>query len=106
MTFDGVGLNDADVGTLAASSHFNALWLDLSGNDLSIKAFEALAQNSATRDLLVVARFQAGMHSGPCSETYWPGQLRVLHIPPPTMRVKGRPVPTWAEQKKRWPPHL
>ncbi len=70
-------LDDAGVATLAASPHFDALWLDLSGNGLSLAAFEALAKNEATRKLLAVGRWQ-GYRSGHPLNTYWPGQKNVV----------------------------
>jgi uncharacterized protein (TIGR02996 family) len=70
-----LGLQDEDVSVFASSPHINALWLDLSGNELSIKAFDALARNVATRRLLAVARWQG---YGADSKQYWPGQTDVV----------------------------
>ena len=54
-------VDDAAVEMLAASPHLeNCLWLDLSGNVLTIRAFAALARNASTRKLLVVERAQSG----------------------------------------------
>ncbi|HLL21697.1 MAG TPA: hypothetical protein VK427_06185 [Kofleriaceae bacterium] len=67
---DGI-VDDAGVEVFAASPHLtNCHFLNLSGNVLTIRAFDALARNPSTRKLLVVGRDQ----NGPPDTLYDPGQ--------------------------------
>lgn len=68
-----LGMNDEDVARIAASPHLvRCLTLDLSGNDLGLPAFDALAASPWARGLLNLERSpEAGFRAA----VYFPGEL-------------------------------